>query len=295
MCLDIVVLVAPDKRDDKRDDTRDAEVDQLYQVPLGEFTAARNALAKARGTDGADIKSLEKPTLSAWAVNQLYWHERATYDALIEAAIAMRQAHVQVISGHSADVAAAEVAHASTRREASLAARRLIEATGEKATPATIDAIAETLQALPAPDTVPGRLAKPLKPLSFAALMALGIPTQSAVRSSPSAVHSPPSAVRGPQSVPKKVRADRAAARRAAERALKSAAAAETKAEAVLETAKKVAADAERELARMRDQVLFLEKQRHDADGVVRKRERDVLEATNTRVQATQALDQLPE
>ena len=279
------MLVAPDKRDFKRDD----EVDQLYQVPLGEFTAARNALAKTRGADGADIKSLEKPTLSAWAVNQLYWQERAIHDALVDAAIAMRQAHVQVISGHSADVASAEAAHASMRREASHAARRLVEGTGEKATPATLDAIAETLQALPAPDTVPGRLTKPLKPLSFAALMALGIPVQPAVRALPAGA----SAKAGPQS--KKERADRAAARRAAERALKSAAAAEAKAETVLEAAKKVAADAERELARVRDQVLFLEKQRNDADGVVSKRERDVLDATNTRIQAAQALDLLPE
>ncbi len=284
----------------------DAEIDALYQVPLGEFTAARNALAKARGADGADIKTLEKPTLSAWAVNQLYWQERAIYDALVDAAIAMRQAHVQVISGHSADVAAAEAAHASTRRDASHAARRLVEASGEKATPATIDAIAETLQALPAPDTIPGRLTKPLKPLSFAALMALGIPIQPAVRSLPagavpldgSSGQPEPGrrlAKAGPQSVPKKVRAERAAARRAAERALKSAAAAEAKAEAVLDAAKKVAADAERELARMRDQVLFLEKQRNDADGVVRKRERDVLDATNLRIQTAQALDLLPE
>jgi hypothetical protein len=278
--VDIVVLVGSDTRDD--------EVDQLYQVPLGEFTAARNALAKARGAAGADIKSLEKPTLSAWAVNQLYWRERSMYDALVEASMAMRQAHVQVISGHSADVAAAESAHASIRRDAAQTARRLIEESGEKATPATIDAVAETLQALPAPDTTPGRLTKPLKPLSFAALMALGIPIQSAVRS-------PQSGNGGPGSVSKKERADRAAARRAAERALRSAETAEAKAEAVLEAAKKVVADAERELARMRDQVLFLEKQRTDAEGVVRKRERDVLDATNLRIQAAQALDQLPE
>ena len=54
-------------------------IDQLYQLPLDEFTAARNALAKSSGQ--ASLKALEKPTLAAWAVNQLYWHQRATYDA----------------------------------------------------------------------------------------------------------------------------------------------------------------------------------------------------------------------
>jgi hypothetical protein len=49
-------------------------IDELYQLPLDEFTAARNALAKSTGD--ASIKKLEKPSLSAWAVNQLFWHQR---------------------------------------------------------------------------------------------------------------------------------------------------------------------------------------------------------------------------
>ena len=53
--------------------TRDSDdrIAELYQGPLDEFTAARNALAKETG-DSA-IKKLEKPNLAAWAVNQLYW------------------------------------------------------------------------------------------------------------------------------------------------------------------------------------------------------------------------------
>ena len=43
----------------------DEKIDQLYQISLDEFTAARNALAKESG-DGA-IKKLEKPNLAAWA------------------------------------------------------------------------------------------------------------------------------------------------------------------------------------------------------------------------------------
>ena len=64
--------------------TFDAEIDRLYQLPLDEFTAARNALAKKAGADGASIRSLTKPPVAAWAVNQVYWRDRSTYDALIE-------------------------------------------------------------------------------------------------------------------------------------------------------------------------------------------------------------------
>jgi hypothetical protein len=266
----------------------DDDIDALYQGPLREFTAARNALAKARGDAGADVKALEKPTLSAWAVNQLYWRERDVYDALIAAALAMRQAHVQVISGHSADVAAAEAAHASARRDAASAARRLAEEAGEKVTPATVDAIAETLQALPADDP-PGRLTKGLKPLSFSALMALGIPVVPTAKRGESSTAGDSRSGSGSGS--KKARAEQAAARRVAQRAVRAAEAAEAKAETALADAHKVATQAERELARVRDRVLFLEKQRNDADGVVRKRERELLDATNVRVQAAQALE----
>ena len=49
----------------------DEQTDRLYQLPLDQFTAARNALAKEAGSEGASIKQLVKPPLAAWAVNQL--------------------------------------------------------------------------------------------------------------------------------------------------------------------------------------------------------------------------------
>lgn len=263
----------------------DDEIDALYQIAPGEFTAARNALAKARGAAGADIKTLEKPTLPAWAVNQVYWHARATFDALLKVAAAMRQAHVQVISGRSADVAAAEQAHATAIKSALQSARKHIESAGEKATPATIEAITETLQALPTEDT-PGRLTKPLKPMGFGALMSLGIPvvqgpTGSKVHGSSGSKGPGVQGSKGPK------KAD-VAAKKQAQKALRLAEAAEAKAEAALADAKKAALQAERELARVRDKLVFLEKQRDDAEGHVRKQTRALQDATNSRVQAAQ-------
>jgi len=248
---------------------QDDEIDRLYQVPLGEFTAARNALAKARGAAGAEVKSLEKPLLPAWAVNQLYWRERETYDRLVTAAIAMREAHVHAISGRKADVAAAESTRHEARRAAMVTAKHLIESSGEKATPATLEAVSETLQALPSNDVMPGRLTRPLKPLGFAALMAPGVSPRSAVRRA------------------------QAAARKDAQKILRAAEAAEVKAEAALADAKKAALQAERELARVRDKLVFLEKQRDDAEANVRRHTRALQDAANARVQAAQDLAKL--
>ena len=73
----------------------EAEVDELYKLPLAEFTAARNALAgrlrKAGLRDDADrVKLLGKPSVSAWAANQLYWKHRDAFDQLMAAAERVR-------------------------------------------------------------------------------------------------------------------------------------------------------------------------------------------------------------
>ena len=68
-------------------------IDRLYSLPLTEFTAARNALARSHtGAAAAGIRRLPKPTTVAWAVNQLYWRERRSYDALIRASERVRAA-----------------------------------------------------------------------------------------------------------------------------------------------------------------------------------------------------------
>jgi len=281
----------------------DDEIDALYQGGAGEFTAARNALAKARGVAGADIKTLEKPTLPAWAVNQVFWHDRATFDALVKAATAMRRAHVQVISGRSADVAATEQAHSAAIKAALQSARRHIESAGDKATPATIEAITETLQALPTEDQ-PGRLTKPLKPMGFGALMNLGIPVvQGPARLARRSLGAGGStvqgsglggpAVQGSKGPGKKELAEQVAARKAAAKAVKVVEGIEEKADAALAEAKKAAAQVERELARVHDRLQFLEKQRDDSEELVRLRARELQTASNARIQAAQDFREL--
>jgi hypothetical protein len=150
------------------------EIDRLYQLPLSEFTASRNALLKqvAAGAERAQVRELQKPSLPAWAVNQLYWRRRKVFDRLVAAAERLRAAHRQQLSGTRADVAGAESAHQQAVKAAVEEIRGLLQDAGEAESPATLAAATETLQTLPAAGE-PGRLTKPLKPMGFEALAGL--------------------------------------------------------------------------------------------------------------------------
>jgi hypothetical protein len=147
------------------------DIDQLYQLPLGEFTAARNAMLKeTSGADRAEVRKLAKPNAPAWLVNQLYWRRRKTYDRLVDASERLRAAHRQRIGGKAADVTAAEAAHASALKSALDDIRTLAAAAGEALSPATLTSVNETLQALPSAAAAPGRLTRALRPAGFEAL-----------------------------------------------------------------------------------------------------------------------------
>lgn len=149
----------------------DAEIDRLYQLPLGEFTPARNALAKSL-KDPA-IRELEKPQVPAWAVNQLYWRERAVYGRLTRASGLLREEHRKLLGGRPSDIREAERAHREAIREATEAVRQILKEAGLAASPATLQAVHETLEALP--HEPPGRLARPLKPQGFEALSGISV------------------------------------------------------------------------------------------------------------------------
>lgn len=154
-------------------------IDQLYQLPLDEFTAARNSLAKESGDNS--IKKLEKPNLAAWAVNQLYWHERKLFDEVIKTSTQVRTAHKQMLAGKAADVKAAETFLAEAMRKAKNAIRRILEASGNNASDAVMTPVTETLDALPTTDT-PGRFTKPLRRSGFEALQGITITAKAAPR-----------------------------------------------------------------------------------------------------------------
>ena len=127
----------------------DEEIARLYQLPLADFTAARNALAKQAGARASEVKALQKPPVAAWAINQLFWQRRDVYDRLIGAAGDLRAAHGAVLAGKSGDVRAAGKSHEEAIEAALKATLALLRDAGQPATDATRQAIATTLRALP--------------------------------------------------------------------------------------------------------------------------------------------------
>lgn len=150
----------------------DEKIDELYQLPLDEFTPARNALAKSLGD--SSIKKLDKPNIAAWAVNQLYWRERKLYDEVIKTSGQLRAAYTQMLAGKSADVRAAEVFHGEAMRRAKDGIRRILEQIGNKGADAVMMPVAETLDALPTTEP-PGRLTRPLRRTGFEVLQGVTI------------------------------------------------------------------------------------------------------------------------
>jgi len=216
----------------------DDKIDALFQLPLDEFTAARNELAKQTG-DGS-IKKLEKPNLAAWAVNQLYWHQRKLYDEVIKTSTQVRTAYKQMLAGKSADVKAADVFHAEAMRKAKDAIRKILEAAGNNTSDALMTPVNETLDALPTTDP-PGRLTKPLRRTGFEALQGVTI----AAKPSKPAAPKPEPAAGESDRERKKREADQQELAMAKER-LRFAEAAEREAEAALDRAKRTLDRAER-------------------------------------------------
>ena len=68
----------------------DDEVDALYGLPLDAFVPERDALAKRlradkRREEADAVKALRKPSVAAWAANQVLRSQPGQRDALLEA------------------------------------------------------------------------------------------------------------------------------------------------------------------------------------------------------------------
>jgi len=82
----------------------DEGIDELFALPPDGFTSARDELARrlAKGGDraaAAAVKSLRKPTLVAWALNQLPRRLGKDMRALVEAGESLRTAQRRAASG----------------------------------------------------------------------------------------------------------------------------------------------------------------------------------------------------
>lgn len=155
----------------------ESKIDELYQVPLDEFVPSRTALAKTlSGADAKRVKTLQKPTVVPWAINQLYWKGRLAWDRLLKSGEQLRKAQLAALEGRLTELRAASDVHRRAVGEAVKATERLASAAGVQ--PAR-DALVRAFQALslmgerPAP---PGRLTETPQPAGFEALA--GVPVQ---------------------------------------------------------------------------------------------------------------------
>lgn len=153
----------------------DSQIDELYRLPLGEFTAARNRLARTlEGEDARGVKALAKPTVVPWAINQLYWKARPLYARLLERGAALRAAQLAALKGREADVRRASDAHRTALAAAIEKATRLAEEQGSRPAAGELARTLEALSLAPTPPEQPGRLTEPLQPAGFEALTGVG-------------------------------------------------------------------------------------------------------------------------
>ena len=160
-----------------------SDVDELFKLPLAEFTAARNALSTAlkksgRQADAEAVKALPKPSIPAWVVNQLYWRRRSDFDRLINAGEQFRKAQATHLAGKSIDVREPLNAHREALSTLARVAAEQLRAGGYSTTPEMMRRVTTTLEALSTYGALPdapraGRLTDDVAPPGFETLAAL--------------------------------------------------------------------------------------------------------------------------
>lgn len=221
------------------------EPSDLYGLPFDRFTPERNALAKRLRVEGqreeaARVAKLKKPTVAAWAVNQLVRTQKKEVTVLFKAGDGLQKAQAAVLSGKgdAGSLQRAVQAERAALDTLTARARGLLSSEGHELSPARLEQVTETLHAAAidpqARDAVKdGCLERELRHVGLGGLEAGAAP------------------VRGRR----KSDAERAAKRKAAERAQAAARRELQQAERALRQAEQALRAAEREQAAARERV----------------------------------------
>ncbi|MFN2590028.1 MAG: hypothetical protein ABR518_04590 [Actinomycetota bacterium] len=142
------------------------EIEQLWAVPLGDFTRTRDDLAKKAKEEGdgeaaREIKSRRKPTVAGWAVNQLARERSADLRRLLSLGDVLRKAQREAFEGGGRD--ALRTATSERRRvidQLVEAAGDLLEAAGHGRSRAVLDKVGETLMATATDEETAGLVAE---------------------------------------------------------------------------------------------------------------------------------------
>ncbi len=139
------------------DRAADEQIDDLYDLDPGEFTAARNALAKRLKGEGhkevaATVAKLRRPTLVAWAINQVARRQPEAVTTLIETTEGVAAAQSDLLAG--GEPAGLRAARTAQRAAAGV----VVEAARTSAGGHHGDAITATVDAALADADLVGRL-----------------------------------------------------------------------------------------------------------------------------------------
>ena len=128
--------------------------DELYGLPLDRFIPERGALAKAlradkRRDEAAQVAALRKPSVAAWAVNQLVRTQGDAVRELFDAGDGLREAQADLLAGRG-DGRTLRSANERERDAVDAlveAARGLLSSDGHELSPAIVERVADTLHA----------------------------------------------------------------------------------------------------------------------------------------------------
>jgi hypothetical protein len=200
----------------------------LYRLPLAEFVAGRDQLARQLRAAGdreaaRRVAALRRPSISAWAANQLARAAPNAMAELLEVGAALAQAQQDALAGQPGAARRLRSSSAQLRAAISRLSQRaetLLARAGHAASDATLGRLAATLQAAATGDQATraalaeGRLAGDLDPAGFGLMAEEAAPAEAAP-AEPAAAPPPAAAPAGATAV-----ARREQARLAAERAL---------------------------------------------------------------------------
>jgi hypothetical protein len=149
----------------ERNDGHEEQIDRLYALPLGEFTAARDELARRLRGEGerdaaAEVKRLRKPSVAAWALNQVRRSDPQQVDELIAAGRRLREAQDQLLAGGDREpLDQASDAERQLVGELARRAERELESADRSVTAAVQEKLRSTLHAVATDEEARERLA----------------------------------------------------------------------------------------------------------------------------------------
>jgi hypothetical protein len=164
--------------------TLDEAIDDLFGADLDAFTGERTRLARELRQEGLrddalELQHLRKPTVSAWALNQLARRNRRDVDLLLDAGHRLREAQAASLRGEEREsFERARTTEREALRRLRKEAERLLRDERGGASPLVLSQIDETLRAAAISEEGRERLARgrftaPLVPEGFGALAGL--------------------------------------------------------------------------------------------------------------------------